>query len=121
MRNATIPNVTLPLATLSLALFTASPAVSQNAGTPAPYHVVHGWPQLPFNDMLNEVSAVAVDSHEHVFVLTRGGRKWPDEGPMDTTAIDKSTVLVFDGKSGRLISKWPNKILALPHSITVDD
>ena len=45
------------------------------------FRVVHGWPQLPFNAMLNEVSAVAVDSHEHVFVLTRGGRKWPDEGP----------------------------------------
>jgi peptidylamidoglycolate lyase len=67
------------------------------------------------------VSAVAVDSHDHVFVLTRGGRKWPDKDPLDTTAIDKSTVLVFDGKSGRLMSQWPNRVLAMPHSITVDD
>jgi peptidylamidoglycolate lyase len=71
--------------------------------------------------MLNEVSAVAVDSRENVFVLTRGGRKWPDEGPLDTTAIPKSTVIVFDARSGRLLSKWPNNILALPHSITIDD
>jgi peptidylamidoglycolate lyase len=97
----------------------ASPANSQSN---APrYRVVHDWPQLPFNDMLNEVSAVAVDSHEHVFVLTRGGRKWPDDGPMETAAIDKSTVLVFDGASGRLVSTWPNGILAMPHSITIDD
>src|SRR5262245_44954714 len=91
---------------LSLALLVvASPALSQRSSSP--YHVVHEWPQLPFNAMLNEVSAVAVDSHEHVFVLTRGGRQWPDKGPMDTTAIDTSTVLVFDGKSGRLVSSWP--------------
>jgi peptidylamidoglycolate lyase len=82
---------------------------------------VHEWPQLPVNEMLNEVSAVAADSHEHVFVLTRGGRKWPDQGPLDTTAIDKPTVLMFDAVSGRLVSTWPNSILAMPHSITVDD
>jgi len=114
--------MTFRVSLLSLLLFVvASPAVSQRSGNRSPYHVVHEWPQLPFNAMLNEVSAVAVDSHEHVFVLTRGGRKWPDEGPMDTTAIAKSTVLVFDGRSGRLISTWPNGILALPHGITVDD
>jgi len=107
---------------LSLALVVvASPAVSQRSGNASPYHVVHEWPQLPVNAMLNEVSAVAVDSHDHVFVLTRGGRKWPDKGPMDTTAIDASTVLVFEGKSGRLLSKWPNGILAMPHSVTIDD
>ena len=99
----------------------ASPAVSQGSGSTSPYHVVHEWPRLPLNTILNEVSAVAVDSHDRVFVLTRGGRKWPDEGPMDTTAIDKSTVLVFDGESGRLLSKWPKSILAMPHSITIDD
>src|ERR1043165_4944498 len=36
------------------------------------YHVVHGWPILPENNILDEVSAVAVDSHENVFVLQRG-------------------------------------------------
>ncbi len=99
----------------------ASQAVAQRSDNASSYHVVHDWPQLPPNTMLNEVSAVAADSHEHVFVLTRGGRKWPDQGSLDTAAIDESTVLVFEGKSGRLVSKWPNKILAMPHSITVDD
>jgi hypothetical protein len=36
------------------------------------YHVVHGWPQLPGDEMLDEVSAVAVDGHDDVLVLTRG-------------------------------------------------
>ena len=47
---------------------------------PPHYHVVHGWPVLPENTILDEVSAVAVDSHDDVLVLQRGGRKWPDSG-----------------------------------------
>ncbi|HYV96938.1 MAG TPA: hypothetical protein VE967_05750, partial [Gemmatimonadaceae bacterium] len=30
------------------------------------YQVVHGWPLLPESEMLGIVSAVAVDSHNHV-------------------------------------------------------
>lgn len=85
------------------------------------YHVVHGWPVLPTNQILDEVSAVAVDSHEHVFVLTRAGRKWPDNAPLDTVAIPGPTVFVFDGQSGKLLRQWPGNLFALPHSITIDD
>jgi len=49
------------------------------------YRVVYGWPVLPDDSILDEVSAVAVDSHDHVFVLTRGGRAWPDTGALDQT------------------------------------
>ena len=115
-------DMTVRASLLSLALFgVASSSAAQRSGNTSPYHVVHEWPQLPVNAMLNEVSAVAVDSHEHVFVLTRGGRKWPDKDALDTTAINDATVLVFDGKTGRLMSTWPNRILAMPHGITVDD
>src|SRR5437764_1116352 len=41
------------------------------------YHVVHGWPILPENSYLAEVSSVGVDSRGNVFILMRGGRKWP--------------------------------------------
>ena len=85
------------------------------------YRVVHGWPMLPTNELLDEVSAVAADSHEHVFVLTRGGRLWPDSGPPDSSAIDAPTVTMIDGPSGRILATWPNGLFALPHSITVDD
>jgi peptidylamidoglycolate lyase len=90
------------------------------AKKPGKYHVVHGWPVLPDNEVLDEVSAVAVDSHNNVFILTRAGRKWPDSDVLDQTSIAAPTVFLFDGRTGRLLAKWGEKVFALPHSITVD-
>lgn len=87
---------------------------------PANYRVVHGWPMLPENSVLDEVSAVGVDSHGNVLVLQRGGRKWPDSDVLDQTPITVPTVFVFDGRTGRLLAKWGEKLFALPHSLTVD-
>lgn len=84
------------------------------------YHVVHGWPILPENTLLDEVSSVAVDSKGNVLVLQRGGRKWPDSDILDQTLIEKATVFVFDGSTGHLLRKWGEKLFALPHSISVD-
>jgi peptidylamidoglycolate lyase len=114
-------SLTLPTALVSCALIAAcmgrpAPATVPDGG----YQVVHGWPVLPANMMLDEVSAVAVDSRDRVFVLTRGNRKWPDSGPLDTTPIHAPTVTVFDGPSGRKLSQWPGDRFALPHSITID-
>ncbi len=86
----------------------------------ANYHVVHGWPELPDGTVLDEVSAVAVDSHGNVLVLQRGGRQWPDSDVLDLTPIAVPTIFVFDGRSGRLIRKWGDARFALPHSVTVD-
>jgi len=85
------------------------------------YHVVHGWPVIPDNTMLDEVSAVAVDSHDSIFVLTRAGRKWPESGEFDQTPISAATVFVFDCRLGRFLTKWGENMFALPHSITVDN
>src|SRR6185369_16392096 len=93
---------------------------STRSPTASRFHVVHGWPIVPENTILDEVSAVAVDSHDDVLVLQRGGRKWPDDNKFDTTPIPVSTVFVFDGRTGRLLKKWGENVLALPHSITVD-
>ena len=84
------------------------------------YNVVHGWPTLPENTMLDEVSAVGLDSADNVFVLTRGGRTWPDSDVLDTTPITTPTVFLFDGRTGRSLKKWGESVFALPHSITVD-
>jgi len=84
------------------------------------YRVVHGWPELPDNTMLDEVSGVAVNSKGNVFVLMRGGRKWPDTGELDQTPIPVPTVFVFDGRSGRLLAKWGDQVMALPHQISTD-
>ncbi len=84
------------------------------------YQVVHGWPVLPENSILDEVSAVAVDSESNIFVLQRGGRKWPDNDILDKTVIEVPTIFVFDGRTGALIKKWGEKLFALPHSLTID-
>ena len=105
--------------------------IDMSASRPAPqaavvlipnanYHVVHGWPVLPENSVLEEVSAVAVDSQGNVLVLQRGGRQWPDSDVLDKTSIAVPTVFVFDGRTGRLLKKWGEKLFALPHSVTVD-
>jgi len=75
---------------------------------------------VPENTILDEVSAVAVDSRDNVLVLQRGGRKWPDDDKFDVTPIPVATIFVFDGHDGRLLKKWGENVLALPHSITVD-
>jgi peptidylamidoglycolate lyase len=86
----------------------------------AHYKVVHGWPVLPDNAVFEEISAVGVDSNGNVFVLQRGGRKWPETDILDQTPIDPPTVFVFDGRTGRFLSAWGEKHFALPHSLTVD-
>ena len=125
-----VPNAASIHTLLIASFFLGIAGVSGNAQPPPPssktsltnspsphYHVVHGW---PVHTILDEVSAVAVDSHDEVLVLQRGGRKWPDSGPFDTSPIPVPTLFVFDGRTGRLLKKWGEKILALPHSITVD-
>lgn len=111
-------------ATLASIFITFGQAQAQNKSNviskPGTFHVVHGWPQVPENTTLDEVSAVAVDSEDNVLVLMRGGRKWPDDVKLDTNPISVPTVFVFDGKNGRLLKKWGENVLALPHNITTD-
>jgi peptidylamidoglycolate lyase len=85
------------------------------------YHVVHDWPQLPADEMLDEVSAVAVDRGDNVLVLTRAGRQWPDKDAFDTSPIVKPTIFRFDGRTGHLTGRFGAGIFALPHSITIDE
>ena len=66
------------------------------------YQVIHEWPQLPENSILDEVSAVAVDSESNIFVLQRGGRKWPDNDILDKSPIEVPTIFVFDGSFSSL-------------------
>lgn len=84
------------------------------------YQVVHGWPVLPESEMLGIVSAVAVDSHNHVFVFDRRERVWPRSDTLDTTPIEGATVRVFDGRTGIRLKEWGARTFALPHSITID-
>ena len=66
--------------------------------SPEPYIVVHGWPVLPDGMVLGQVSGVAVDSHNHVFVFHRAENSWATD---KTHPITVPTILCFDGVSGR--------------------
>src|SRR5262245_23951284 len=100
---------------LLLILFSLFCIQFENAESPMHYEVVHGWPVLPENQILNEVSAVAVDSKQNVFILMRGGRTWPDSDILDTSLIPAATIFIFDRNSGQLLGKWGENTFALPH------
>ena len=68
------------------------------------YQVVHGWPQLPENDSLGQVTGVSVDSRNRVFISHRGANK----------------VRAFDGDSGEQVVSWDDGLLKNPHDIEVD-
>lgn len=97
------------------------PAQAQQGGDSRGYHVVRGWPRLPEGYVLGEVSGVAVDSHNHVFVFhrtahsTRAVQLLKDDGP-----IPGATVLCFEGDSGALVGLWGGNMFREPHGLSVD-
>jgi peptidylamidoglycolate lyase len=95
-------------------------ARAQEAQNPTgAYHVVRDWPRLPEGYVFGEVTGVAVDSHNHVFVFhrtARSSRRPPArEGP-----IPAATVLCFDGATGSLLAQWGENMFREPHGLSVD-
>ena len=95
----------IPIATLS------------QAPKPDPYSVVHGWPVLPDGMVLGQVSGVAVDSHNHVFIFHRAEGSWATD---KTHPIASATILCFDGVTGALISSWGQNRFVEPHGLRID-
>lgn len=108
----------------SLAFFSASiPVLSlgQQSDVPEPYSIVHDWPQLPPGFVLGQVSGVAVDSHNHVFIFNRAENSWPPPPPGGYTSVIASpTVLCFDGASGKLLFSWGKYRFLHPHGLRLD-
>jgi peptidylamidoglycolate lyase len=103
----------------SFALFAAlsiAPASAQQK-SPEPYAVVHGWPILPNGMVLGQVSGVAVDSHNHVFVFHRAENSWATD---KTHPISVPAILCFDGASGKLLASWGENRFVEPHGLRVD-
>jgi peptidylamidoglycolate lyase len=82
-----------------------------------PYSVVHGWPQLPPGFVLGQVSGVAIDSHNHVFVFHRAENSWATD---KSHFIASPAVLCFDGASGKLLFSWGENRFLDPHGLRVD-
>ena len=84
------------------------------------YQVVHGWPQLPPGELLGQVSGLGLDSRGTVLVFRRAERRMTTDS-LSTEPIEASTVLLFDGASGRQLGAWGAGRFAMPHGLTVDE
>ncbi len=94
----------------------AAGAPAQNVPT---FRADSTWPSLPSNWVLGEVSSIAVDSRDHIWVLHR-----PRSIPAQQRASAAPPVLEFDA-AGTLLGSWggPNEAFDWPereHGIFVD-
>src|ERR1700687_3178240 len=65
------------------------------------FEVDASWPQkLPYNWMVGHVPSVAVDSHDHVFILSR-----PNTLPPESRARSAPPVLELD-QNGKFVTAW---------------
>lgn len=108
------------LCVAALAVAVSFEAVSsRTVSGDGPFQVAHGWPILPEGEVLGSSAGVGVDSGGNVLVFHRAGRVWTEPLPLDP--INKPTVNIFDGNSGKVIARWGAGMFAMPHGLTVDD
>ena len=87
---------------LEIIVWLAAIVSAQQANTlrPPAFELDPKWPTVPNNWVLGEVSSIAVDSRDHIWVLHR-----PRSIPADKRANAAPPVLEFD-TSGKLLSSW---------------
>lgn len=100
-----------------IALVFAGASIAASAAEPH-YDVVPDWPALPEGDVLGLCAGVGVASDNRVFVFHRRERQWSNPFPKEPIA--GTTVSVFDGDTGRLLSGWGARQFIMPHGLTVD-
>lgn len=113
------PHVQLILraAAVSAVLLLCVTTLATQETSSEPYRVVHGWPVLPEGFVLGQVSGVAVDSHNHVFVFHRAENSWATD---KTQPIKSPAILCFDGATGKLVAQWGENRFPEPHGLRVD-
>lgn len=79
---------------------------------------VEGWPNIDQDATYKTPTALAVDSHNHVFVFQRAGR--PRVEPLPREPIPQDTVLMLDGETGKLLASWGSDAVIMPHGLNVD-
>ncbi len=104
-----------PCAALTASLSFLALASCATSTTPAAtpqFHVDPAWPKpLPNHWILGQVSGVAVDADDHIWVLQRPGSLTEDEAgaalvpPSSTCCLPAPPVLEFDGQ-GNLLRSW---------------
>jgi hypothetical protein len=119
---------------LAVAICTVMSAQSATvfAQQPPKYHVDASWPkELPNNWIMGQVGGMAVDKHDHIWVLQRPASVTPDElgaaqtPPRSICCVPTPPVLEFDAQ-GNLLQSWggPGEGFDWPkneHGIYVDN
>ena len=80
--------------------FGIAAARQPGASRPPAFQVDASWPMVPNNWVLGEVSSIAVDSRDHIWVLHR-----PRSIPADRRGNAAPPVLEFDA-AGKLLGSW---------------
>jgi len=91
--------ISAPLAALLFVIATLAAQNSTTARVPT-FKPEPSWPAIPNNWVFGEVSSVAVDSQDHIWILQR-----PATVPEEQRAKAAPPVLEFDS-SGRFIQSW---------------
>jgi DNA-binding beta-propeller fold protein YncE len=97
--------ILMPFAAALLAIplaswLAAAAGAQQPAVRPPSFEVDPSWPSIPNNWVLGEVTSIAVDSRDHIWVLHR-----PRTIPAERRANAAPAVLEFD-TSGKLLGSW---------------
>src|SRR4026209_1157290 len=95
-RSLTVARATAVL----VASFLAWPVAQQPTLRAPTFQVDPKWPTIPNNWVLGEVSSIAVDARDHIWVLHR-----PRSIPAEKRANAAPPVLEFD-TAGKLLSSW---------------
>jgi NHL repeat len=92
----------LVVGTAALSIWAVVSVRAGQADKPRPpvFHVDPAWPVIPNNWVLGEVTSIAVDSRDHIWVLHR-----PRSIPAEKRAQAAPPVLEFDA-TGKLLSSW---------------
>jgi hypothetical protein len=118
--------------TLMFTLFALIASEFVFAQDPPKYQVDPGWPkELPNNWIMGQVGGMAVDRHDHIWVLQRPSSDTPDElgaaqkPPLSQCCFAAPPVLEFDAQ-GNLLQSWggPGEGFDWPkreHGIFVDN
>ena len=95
-----------------------SPPAEVKSESTSLYSLDSDWPKLQTGIALGQVTGVAVDSHNHVFVFHRSDRTWIQPFPKEK--IKGHTIAMFKGETGELIKTFGEDKLIMPHGLSVD-
>lgn len=85
---------------------------------PNPYRKITDWYQWPEGRPKGSIPAVAVDQHDHVWIIERCGIK----GFIAAACADSKLDPIFEfDENGKILHNWGGGMFVFPHGISVDN